>query len=104
MLASQQEIELPLLRVLAEVGGEGGPSDIDPLPRLKFPFLTNLELCGFRLERSGATAFLQCPAPTLQECSGTRAHVLTRFRTCRPLYLYDEHAKELREWMAPEVD
>lgn len=40
MLPWQKEIELPLLQVLEELGGEGRPKDIYPLLTVKFPGIT----------------------------------------------------------------
>lgn len=37
MLPKQQEIEVPLLEVLVDLGGQGQPKDIYPLVTQKFP-------------------------------------------------------------------
>jgi len=37
MLPKQKDIEIPLLQVLVELGGEGRPKEIYPLVTAKFP-------------------------------------------------------------------
>jgi restriction system protein len=44
MLPTQKKIEIPLLEVLVEVGGEGRPKDIYPLVTKKFPELREEDL------------------------------------------------------------
>jgi restriction system protein len=44
MLPKQREVELPLLEVLVEIGGQGRPSDIYPLVTAKFPQVSEEDL------------------------------------------------------------
>ena len=46
MLPKQKEIEIPLLEVLKEIGGQGRPRDIYPLVTSKFPNLDENDLGG----------------------------------------------------------
>ncbi len=53
MLPTQKDIELPLLEVLAEIGGKGKPREIYPLVSMKFPELREEDLA--ETLSSGAT-------------------------------------------------
>lgn len=44
MLPKQREVEIPLLRVLVEIGGQGKPRNIYPLVALKFPQIRDEDL------------------------------------------------------------
>ena len=53
MLPTQREIEIPLLEVLVEIGGEGIPRDIYPLVTRKLPQITDEDLAE-RLPSGGS--------------------------------------------------
>ena len=44
MLPTQREVEIPLLEVLIEIGGEGVPRDVYPLVTGKLPQITDQDL------------------------------------------------------------
>jgi len=46
MLPKQKDVEIPLLEVLVELGGQGKPKEIYPLVTKKFPQITAKDLAG----------------------------------------------------------